>query len=286
MKNMSDDAPGWTSEISSVISDPLKFKKKLNIGEDAYKSLRVKKYLLEALNAGGGVATGVGLAQAPIVAGTFFAPTGIAAFFGFGVAVTPVGWAVAAGVVGAGLSVALGKYFVRKNPGKVTVIPEFINTPLDLLAVCLMDYIGSLSFKIAAVDGDVHSKEVSRITEYFTEEWGYDSIFVSKALDEIRMNCEGISLKDIATKLADFKKKNDDCNYAAMSKEILEYLREITEADGYLDEREEAALQAVEAIFVEFGSVSVSRSFDQFVEGAKTKLKKGHNSKKSHREDM
>lgn len=38
------------------------------------------------------------------------------------------------------------------------------------------------------------------------------------------------------------------CNFKAMSKEILRFLREIIEADSKLDEREENALASIESI--------------------------------------
>ena len=270
---MSDSSPQWMAGISNVVKDPLKFKKKLNIGEDAYKSLKAKRYLLEALDAGTGAATGVGVATSPVVASTLFAPTGIAGLLGVGAA-TPEGWAVAAGAVGAGLSVALGKYFVRGSSNRVSIIPDFINTPLDLLAFHLIDFIGSLSFKVAAIDGVVHPKEVARMKEYFIDEWGYDKVFVSKALGEVRIRSKDLTIGEIATKLAEFKKDNEDCNYKVMSQEILEYLREIALADGFLDEREEMAIEKVGLIFEEVGSLSVSKAFDKLVLAVQDAFKK------------
>ncbi len=247
----------WAKGITDIVEDPLRFKQKLEIGEDAYGSLRMKKYLLEALDAANGASAGVVAANSSIVASTFFAPSGFLGVIGLGTAATPIGWAVAAGTLGAGLSIVIGRHIVRGNSSRVSVIPDFINTPLDILAVGLFDLIGMLSVKIATIDGKFSQEERDVIEDYFVKEWGYDGIFVKKGLAEIELHADDNSVKDVAKKLADFKKSNPDCNYNAMSKEILRFLNEISFADDVLDEREEMAIENVKIIFDEVGSFSI-----------------------------
>jgi hypothetical protein len=251
-----------TPEVDEVLTNDLKFKAKLDIGEDAYTSLKIKKYLLDAVDAGNGAITGAAIAKSSLVAGSFFAPTGILGAIGIGAAVTPIGWAIAAGTLGAGLSVIIGKKIVRGNSSRVTVIPEFINTPLDLLAVGLFDMIASLGLKIASIDGKVDASELTVATNYFVKEWGYSEEFVMQGINRILEDIDQHSIHDIATKLAEFKKSNPDCNYDSMSAEILLFLDRIIEADLIIDEREQMARDKVVEIFDDVNSFSFKETVD------------------------
>jgi hypothetical protein len=252
------DMPEWMSGIETVVSDPNQFKIKLDIGEDAYKSLRMKKHLLDAVDAGNGVLAGMTVANSSVVASTFFAPSGILGAIGIGTAATPLGWAIAAGVVGAGMSVAIGKYVVRSNSSRVSVIPEFINTPLDILAVGLFDLIGMLSIKVALIDGDFSEAERDCIKSYFIKEWGFDEVFVDKGVGEIEKRSEHHTIKSVAQNLAELKKQNPDCNYKSMTREVIDFLNEVAASDDFIDEREEMAVERVERIFNAAGSFSLA----------------------------
>lgn len=252
--------PDWADGIKTIVCDPLRFKLKLDIGEEAYTSLRMKKYFLDAVDAGSGAMTGFGIAQSSVVASTFFAKSGFLSAIGIGAAATPVGWAIAAGMVGAGLSVALGKYFVRGSSSRVHTIPEFINTPLDILALGLFDLIAMLSVKVATIDGEFAISERDLIKQYFSGDWGYDPEFVEAGLVEIERVSDDHSIKQVALKLAEFKKGNPDCNYSSMSEEIIRFLTEVSEVDGILDEREEMAVERVKRIFDEVGTFSLTKT--------------------------
>ena len=80
--------------VDNIIVEPLKFKLKLAIGEDAYTSLRVKNAVVQAWDVAGVAATAAVVAKSSVVASTFFAPTGWLAAIGIGTAVTPIGWVV------------------------------------------------------------------------------------------------------------------------------------------------------------------------------------------------
>ena len=258
--------------VTQVVSDPLRFKMKLDIGEDVYSSLKMKKYVLDAWDAGQGAISGAAFAGSPIVASTFFAPTGILGVIGIGTAATPLGWAIAAGVIGAGLTLTYGKLFVRGSSARVSVIPDFINTPLDLLAVGLFDMIGMLGIKLAAIDGEIDKSEVTTIKDYFVSEWGYDEAFVTAGLKRLEENHDSYTIQDIALKLAELKYQNPDCNYQSMSKEIVSFLHEISEADQVLDERESLAIEKIESIFKEVGSLSydMKKKLEKTAQIAKT----------------
>lgn len=243
-----EQTPSWTEGIEQVVANDLRFKAMLDIGEEAYTSLRLKRYLLDALDAGNGAITGAAIAKSSFVASTFFAPGGLLGVLGIGTAVTPLGWAIAAGALGAGLSVIIGKKFVRGNSTRVKVIPEFINTPLDLLAVGLFDMIATLGLKIARVTGSVDAAERIVIERYFIDEWGYDPTFVSAGLNKIDSELAQHELQEVARKLADYKKNNPDCNYKSMSTEILRFLDLVIAAGNTTTEQRQARDQ-VKAIF-------------------------------------
>ena len=265
LNSMTDSQPEDVMQsVEKVIQDPLRFKLKLDIGEDAYTSLKLKKHFLDSVDAATGATTGVAVAHSSLVASTFFTQSGLLGVLGIGTAATPVGWAIAAGVAGAGLSIVIGKYFVRGSSGRVKSIPDFINTPLDILATGLFDMIAMLGVKLAAMDGNVNHQEREFIKSYFVTQWGYDITFVDKGLSLIELQADQHTVKEISEQLARFKKTNPDCNYKSMSNEIISFLTGVAEADGAIDEREEMALERVSTIFLTVNSFSTTVS-----EGAK-----------------
>lgn len=247
-------------DVETVVRDPLRFKLKLDIGDQAYSSLRLKKYLLDSVDAANGATTGFLFAKSSLVASTFFAPSGFLGALGIGTAVTPVGWAIGAGIAGAGLSLIIGKRFVRGSSDRVKQIPDFINTPMDVLATGLFDMIATLGIKLAKIDGELVREERDFITSYFVDEWGYDPLFVQQGLRLIEEHSDRYSVEEVTEQLARFKKSNSDCNYRSMSKEIITFLHGIAEADGSLDNREEVAIERAEAIFEEINSITTNLS--------------------------
>ena len=61
------------------------------------------------------------------------------------------------------------------DDSRVEVIPKFINTPIDVLAIGLFDSIAPLSLKVAAADGKISPEELEVIKSYFVEGWGVRS---------------------------------------------------------------------------------------------------------------
>ena len=244
----------WFQDIETIVSEPLKFKAKLAIGEDAYTSLRMKNAAAEAWDVAGVAATAAGVAQTSVIASAFFAPSGFLAVIGIGTAITPLGWVIGAGVVTGGAWLGLTRYFKSTFASRVTVIPDFINTPLDVLALGLFDLLTPLALKVADVEGHIDETERKLIDDYFVREWGYDPTFVAEGIKYVESKLSEYSIKNSAEALAEVAKKNPDCNFKSMSEEIIEFLRNITEADGRIDEREEMAIERIESIFKEASS--------------------------------
>lgn len=165
---------------TAVVRDSLHFKYKLDIGEDAYQSLRLKKYPLDAVDAGNGAIVGFGAAKSSLVASTFFAPSGFLGAIGVGTAATPIGWAVAAGAVGAGLSLVVGKHLIRGSSSKVRAVPYCINTPVDILAVGLFDLIASARFSAMVLPVTVRQPPRSRPS--------FSKVFISGWMPPISMS--------------------------------------------------------------------------------------------------
>jgi len=246
-------------DVKAVIADDLRFKIKLAIGEDAYASLRVGRSVQQLWDVGGVAATGGAVAASPVIAGTFFASGGFLSALGLGAAaVTPVGWVIGASVASAGAYYGVMRLFRAYAGSRVETIPKFINTPIDVLGAAIFDMLGSLGVKVAELDGQVTLSERDAILEYFVKEWGFAPDYASNALLVIEENGSQQRLAEMVAVFTSFARSNPDCNFDAMSKELVSLLREVAAADGKVDEVEELAIEKVERLLGETNSV-VSR---------------------------
>ena len=245
------DNPGnnWFQDIETIISEPLNFKSKLAIGEDAYTSLKLKNAVYEVWVVAGVATTAVVVAKSSVVATTFFAPGGLLAMIGIGTAATPVGWVIAAGVVTGGAWLGITRYLKRASANRVTVIPKFINTPLDVLALGLFDLLAPLALKVASVEGRDDDVGRKNIHDYFVNQWGYDPKFVGEGINYTESNLDQFSIRALSKTLAEFASENPDCNFKVMSAEILGFLRIIAVSDGSIDKSVATEIDRIEAIF-------------------------------------
>ena len=250
----------WFEKVETVIREPLLFKSKLNIGEDAYTTLRLKNKLKEALDQSIFTVVGAASASTPLVAATFFAPTGFWAFLGLGTAVTPIGWVIAAGLASGGAYYGIAKFVKKYSEARVSVIPKFINTPMDILAIGLFDLITPLALKVSEIDGEIHEKERRSILNHLVKEWGYDEVFVKSGMVYMETNLDKFDIQQQAELLAKFKKENKDCNYELMSKEVIHFLSDIIKADSKLTAEEEKAICDIENIFYDINKNMFSKS--------------------------
>lgn len=250
--------------IEQVVADPLRFKLRLGIGEDAYASLRIKKKLQEVWDVSGFAASGAAAAASPIAASTFFASTasgGILGMLGLGTAAaTPVGWVAAAALASGGLYFGVTRMMGGFAGSRVDTIPKFINTPLDLLAASLLDLIGGLAARVSIIDGQIDPAERHEIERHFISDWGLDAAYVTRAMEVIFENAGNIRVKDLATSLAFFQLENPDCNPESMRVELMSFLTDVATADGVLDEREELALEAIEHTLRAETELSIKRA--------------------------
>jgi uncharacterized tellurite resistance protein B-like protein len=243
-------------DVMLVLANEERFKIKLGIGSEAFKSLKVGKLVGQLWDMGGAVGTGAGVAASGTVATTFFGTFWTT--IGVATAVTPIGWIVGAAVASGGAYYGVSRLFKSYAGSRVDEIPKFLNTGLDVLAATTLDLLGSLALKVAAIDGQIDASERSAMEEYFIEEWGYDPNYVAHALNVLQQNIDKSRLSEMASSLAEFSRQNPDYNFQAMQTELRKLLTEIAEADGHLDEREEMALERIEKALQQHSSLASS----------------------------
>lgn len=243
----------WFDEIETIVADDFRFKAKLRIGGDAFSTNRWKKKARELWEAAGMAGTAAVVVKSAPVASYFFAPTGVLSFLGIGTAVTPVGWVVTSMLL-AGIGwISITRYLREKFGDGTIVVPKFINTPIDVLALALFDLMAPLALKLAAADGHIDPTEREVIIRYFEEEWGFDNEFIREGLDYTEARLPAFSIHDLAATLAEHKLRNKDCNYKEMSREFIDFLIEIVEADGRITPAEQKLVEDVKRIFGERG---------------------------------
>lgn len=255
------------SDVLQVIENEDRFKVKLGIGKDAFTTLKSANLVGKLWDVGGAAGLGVTAATSTTVAGsvfgTFWTSVGIAS------AATPIGWVVGAALVSGGAYYGVSRVFRGYSESRVDEIPKFLNTPLDVLASSVLDLLGSLALKVAAIDGNIDQREKSSMVEYFVDDWGYDKDYVEHALDLIENNIEKSKLTEMTSALAEFAHSNPDCNFSAIQNEVKLLLTEIAEADGYLDEREEMAIERITNALHEQNSIisSTARTISSAASG-------------------
>lgn len=256
--------------LEQVVADPLRFKQQLRIGEDAFALLRAKKSLYLLYETAGAAGTGAAVVGSSAVATTFFAPTGLAAMLGLATAATPVGWIAAAAVVAGGGYYGVSKWFSGKSGDFVDTIPKYINTPIDVLGAALLDLLGSLALRVAAIDGRIDPSESECIRDHFVQDWGFDPAYVDRALGALAARAEDTRVKQVALDLARFQAANPDCNGPAMQAELMKFLRDLVAADGRVDEREGLALDAIERVLQEAAPTVLGRAGESLVTTARS----------------
>ncbi|NKX28509.1 hypothetical protein HGE68_01255 [Rhodobacteraceae bacterium R_SAG6] len=234
--------------VGRVVAEPMKFKVKLDIGEEAFASLQAARLVGDLWQVGTAATAGGLAASSSAVAGTFFGGGWLAAL-GVGAAVTPVGWVVGAAVASGAACYGVLRLYRGYEGARVKKVPAFINTPVDVLGAALFDLMGSLAIRVAREAEEVDDAERAAIADYFTAEWGLDPAYVAAALPVIEQSAEGRSVDEIAEALALYKRDNPDCNFDTLRAELLAFLTEIAAADGVLHDAELTAIARTDRIF-------------------------------------
>jgi len=273
----------FSSAKETIISDQLRFKNKLGIGEKAYKFLRMRENLTTITEAVGLGAAASTVAGSSVVATTFFAGSSTlsAAFSAVGIgafAATPVGWVVSAGVLSTAAYMGISRLLESPKNTGLTVIPKYINTPIDLIALAMIEMMLPVSLKIAKSDGVIDERELEEIGRFYSSEWGYSPNFVSKLIDVYRLQLDSLSYSKLAESLSKYCAESNDCNPVTIRDEFIVHLREVIEADGVIDPKETAELGFFIDAFANIeDDVSVLRSS---LEAGKDNIIRGANKSK------
>ena len=234
-----------------VVTEPLKFKAKLGIGERAYGLLRAREHMTTFSEAIGIGATGSAVAASSAVASTFFASSGFMATIGLGAtAVTPIGWVIAAGVISGGAYAGVSRLFEKSKDNGLIVVPKYINTPLDVISVALIELMLPVSLKMANAGGGIQNSELEAIQGFFSDEWGYNPGFVSRLTDEYRTQTDSVSYSKLAGSLGTYCAESKDCDKEAIMTGFIEHLREVIEADGVIHEQEKLELSYLTGLLI------------------------------------
>lgn len=232
----SGGAPPRLDGVDQVVAEPLRFKARLAIGENAYQSLRMinrTRELWDVLGAAG--------------AGAAVAKTGMAASL-LGASATPIGWVAFAALASGGACYGLYRLLGNTRGSRVIEIPKYLNTPLDTLGLAIFDLIAPLSLRLAAVDGDIDAAERAHLVRHLVEDWGLHRGFVEQAVAAIEPGAADGELDQMAREGAEFLHANPDCNHAAIVTDLSAFFRDLLLAGGPLDAAEEAALTQVSGL--------------------------------------
>lgn len=220
-------------EPEEIIAHDLIFKARLGIGEEAYNYLKRQKNLDKFVGAIGVGGTAMGVASSATVATTFFPASGFLATLGFGAAAaTPVGWVIGTGVLAGGVYLGTRKFLEARKNKKIVAIPEFIHTPLDLIANELLGFMLPLSLRIAISDGRIIQSEIDAIAEHYAKDWGYSRAFIDRAIEETENNIGSMSYESLSKSLSEYCGENPDCNQKAIVAFLLEHLEEVADTGG------------------------------------------------------
>lgn len=254
--------------VERVVAEPLRFKAKLAIGENAYASLRLINRTREVWDVLGAAGAGAAVAKSSLVASTFFAPTGLLGALGIGTAATPIGWVALAALASGGACYGVYRWLGNSKGSRVIEIPRFLNTPLDTLGLALFDLIAPLALRLAAVDGQIEPAERQALVTHLVDEWGLDAAFVAQAVAQIEPGVVQGSVQEMATELSTFLHANPDCNHAAIAADLGQFLRSLLEAGGPLTSAEADALALTVQLLGKTPDTPLSRAWVSAKAGA------------------
>lgn len=260
-----------------VVKEPLRFKAKLGIGEKAYGLLRAREHLTTFTEALGVGTAASAAASSTVVATTFFAQSGFMASVlstvGLGAAaVTPVGWVLAAGVLSGATYVGISRLLEKPKDSQLVVIPKYINTPLDIIAVSLIEMMLPVSMKIAMADGEIARQEWDAVHGFFVEEWGFSPGFVARLMEEYGSQIDSVSYAKLADSLNEYCLHSKDCDQNTIVSNFMSHLREVVEADGVITEEEKRQLDYLSGMLVK---PVTAPSIGTFVDTASEKITRG-----------
>jgi hypothetical protein len=80
---------------------------------------------------------------------------------------------------------------------RVTVVPKFLSTPVDIHGAAIFDALAPLAVKVVSFSGKIDDRERSSIRDYFVDEWGLNPAYIAAALPILEEQVEKTSLVDL-----------------------------------------------------------------------------------------
>lgn len=251
MSSFNENLEGMLDKADGVVRDDLKFKARLDIGDDAYRWLSMAKNLSGFL--GGTTAAGAaGWGGFVAANGAWMGGLSVLGKLGLaaGFVATPI-WVVAAGAAAAGgvAGAYLGaRRLLKKAEDEAYVkVPKFINTPLDVLASQLATLLAVPAVDMAAADGSVAECETSRLEEYFVNDWGYSPTYVHGVIKLQVETHSSFNFDGYIGHIREACNATKELRFAKVREEILGIMREIMVTDQETRSSEEAVLTKWEA---------------------------------------
>jgi tellurite resistance protein len=245
-----------SQRFNNVIKSPEKFRSQLQIGSDAFK------YLSKAENIGNFTQIiGAGALAGTATSIVSTASLGVLGQIGLAVGVvsTPVGWIALAGAAGILTTYGAKRLFSSAKNEMVTEIPNFINTPLDVIGASICELILPILLKISYADDSFSENERSTIEDYFINKWGVDDLYIKKIIKDIETNIDSFSFDNLAAGLKEIE-STGDCKFDTMSKEILSISNEVLMSDGASHKNEIIEIKKLEKAL---GAVNCETKFDK-----------------------
>ena len=96
------------------------------------------------------------------------------------------------------------------------------------------------------------------IENYFALEWGYSREFVQKELPKLECNVKTFPTVEVVNSLIELKKAIPAATYEAMAKELTDFLKKVTRADGELHD--------LEVIFIQWLEIALAKGKPGFLD--------------------
>ncbi len=219
-----------TESSVGIIADQLRFKANLGVPAKTWARLTSRERLstyAEAMGVGTTVST---VASAAGIAST--ATSGAAVTTTASAAVTtaaltgPIGWAAAAGLAAGALYFrTASRLKTAPAPAGAMIIPESIQTPIELLAASLLALKLPIAIKFSQYGGSEATQR--EITQYYTRRWGYSLSFVDASYSNSIEIAETRTYEELVLALHQFLAGNDDCDEERLANDLLGLLREL-----------------------------------------------------------
>ena len=233
----------------SILENPLKFKEMLGMGEDTYKTLRVRKKLSTVLGAAGAGSAGALVASSSAVATSFFPASGFLAALGLGAAAaTPIGWVAGAGALAGGTYLGakklVGKFGGKFEDEMMSKTPKDLDTSgaissEDGFARIMLMLMLPLSLESAKTwDDQITASAGEVISDYYAGEWGYSKAPVDAVMKKVESlgNVSYAALAAFTESLVEFSKTNKDRNRDIVVVKSFEHLKEWGYSKASVDE--------------------------------------------------